>query len=263
MPILIGVIFFAWLNSALAQSDTASTPPPPPLSSEQQEQIDLARIAIEEMRRDQMAGDNVEKWLGEAKAVMIFPNLFRAGFFLGGSGGGGVLLVKNRDGTWSDPAFYFLGGVSLGVQFGAKQSQVLMLIMTDGGLDQIMSRSVKLGGEVSLAAGPVGAENGAATTANFGADILIYARASGLFGGVAAEGSIIQSRDAWNQIYYRQKLFPRQIVFDHAATNPGSLALRQALRVGGRHKTDAGNQSNPDPNAVVIPAPPPIPPSEP
>ena len=221
--------------------------------TEQQEQIDLARITVDSMRRNVKSGPVIERWLAQAKAVLIFPNLFRAGLFVGGSGGGGVLLVKKPDASWSEPAFYYLGGVSFGLQFGAKESQLLMLIMTDGGLEKLMKHSVKLGGDLSIAAGQIGIEEGAATTANLGADILVYAFSSGLFGGIAAEGSIVQSRDDWNEIYYQKAVFPKQIVFDHAVSNAGSQALRHSLGAGSGKKS--GNDKSDSLPPLVIPAP--------
>ncbi len=201
---------------------------PAKATSDQQELIDNAQHTMARMLEDEFFLQ-VPKYLEKAKAVLIVPSLFKAGFFLGGEGGNGVLLVKNTAGEWSNPAFYTMAGASLGLQFGAQDAEVLLVVLTDGGLHSVLNSKVKLGADASFAVGPVGAGIEGATTTNFDADIVAFSRAVGLFGGVAGEGTMIYARDAWNQIYYGEDTTPKKIVLENAASNPGTDALRDVL----------------------------------
>lgn len=164
--------------------------------------------------------------LKNAKGVMIVPQLVKGGFFLGGSGGSGVVLAQDgaSDG-WSDPAFYTIGSVSFGLQFGGEVSEVAFLVMTEKGMDSMLETSFKLGGDVSIAAGPVGAGARAAT-----ADILAFSRSKGLFGGISLEGSIIGPQNEWNGAYYDTPgVQPIDILINDKVSNPGTDPLRQAV----------------------------------
>src|SRR3546814_1574062 len=111
-----------------------------------------------------------------AKAVMIFPSLLKGAFFIGGEGGSGVLLTRDPQGNWSNPAFYTMGTVSFGLQFGGQSSEAILVVMTDAGLNAIIEDQVKLGADLSAAAGPIGVGASAATTTAAGADIYTYSR---------------------------------------------------------------------------------------
>src|SRR5271156_3316117 len=97
---------------------------PRAFADEQQELVDRAKITVDRLRHDSNLGKPVGDMLGRAKAVLIVPSLWRAGFFLGGSGGSGVLLAKGTDGSWSAPAFYGVGGGSIGFQIGAVMQEL-------------------------------------------------------------------------------------------------------------------------------------------
>jgi SH3 domain-containing YSC84-like protein 1 len=164
--------------------------------------------------------------LKNAKGIMIVPQLVKGGFFLGGSGGSGVVLMRDgASGSWSDPAFYTIGSVSFGLQFGGEVSEVALLVMTEKGMDSMLETSFKLGGDVSIAAGPVGAGARVAT-----ADILAFSRSKGLFGGVSLEGSIIGPQNEWNSAYYDTPgLQPVDILINHKVSNPAADPLREAV----------------------------------
>lgn len=163
--------------------------------------------------------------VGDAKALLIVPTLVKGGFFLGGSGGSGALLARDGEsGTWSPPAFYTMGSVSFGLQIGAEVAEVVLMVMTDRGLDSMLSTSLKLGGDVSIAAGPVGAGAKAAT-----ADVLAFSRSKGVYGGISFEGSVIATRDEWNRDYYGQDASPRQILIERAVSNPEAEPLRTTV----------------------------------
>jgi lipid-binding SYLF domain-containing protein len=163
--------------------------------------------------------------LPKAKAVLIVPSQFTASFIVGASGGSGVLLAHDmQNGQWSYPAFYTLGGASIGLQGGAKDSEILLVIMTDKGLNAFLTSSFKLGADASVAAGPVGV--GAA--AKF-ADIYAFSRAQGVYAGISVDGSVVSIRDDWNQGYYGRPLTPVDILIRHAVQNPHADPLREAI----------------------------------
>ena len=160
-----------------------------------------------------------------AKAVFMVPRMVRAGFIFGGSGGSGILLARDDStGSWSDPSFYTIGSVSWGLQVGVEAAEVMLMIMTNNGLDSMLSTKFQLGADASVAAGPVGAGAQAATV-----DILAFSRTKGLFGGLTIEGAVITSRDKWNSIYYGQSVRPVDILIRREVGNVNATALRRTL----------------------------------
>jgi len=163
--------------------------------------------------------------IGSAKGIFIVPRMIRGGFFIGGSGGSGALLARNREtGEWSYPAFYTMGSVSFGMQIGGDVSEIILLIMTDKGMDAMLSNEFKLGGDISLAAGPVGEGHKAQT-----ADVLAYARSKGAFMGITVEGSVISPRDKWNNTYYGKDVQLVNILINQTEKNPQADNLRAAI----------------------------------
>jgi len=165
--------------------------------------------------------DNVSK----AKGIFIVPRMLRGGFFIGGSGGSGALLAKNREtGKWSYPAFYTMGSVSFGLQIGGDVSEIILLVMTDKGIDAMLSNEFKLGGDVAMAAGPVGAGAKAQT-----ADILAYGSAKGAYVGISLEGAVVSPRYKWNNTYYGKEVTLVDILINQTESNPQADNLRDAL----------------------------------
>jgi len=170
-------------------------------------------------------------WLQEkmstAKAVLIFPQILKAGFIFGGSGGTGVLLVRDEaSGAWSEPAFYTIGSASFGLQAGAESAQVMMLIRSKSAVDRLYTSSVKLGGDTSIALGPVGA----GAKGNITADIVSFAMSKGIYGGINLEGSVLDVRESLNSGYYGKKVRPVEIIVEKKVSNPGADTLRAALK---------------------------------
>ena len=193
--------------------------------------VDRARITISDFVRDSNYAwlrDNIKN----AKGILIFPQVLKAGFIWGGSGGTGVFLARDkRTGNWSEPAFYTVGSVTFGLQIGGEAAEVVMLAMTQKAIDSMLSSSVKLGGEVSVAAGPVG--GGAKANAgipNVTADFISFAKTKGLYAGLNLEGSVVEVRNSLNKAYYGKDVRPRDIIVRHAASNRGSDELRATLR---------------------------------
>ena len=166
----------------------------------------------------------------EAKALLIIPQQLKAAFFFGADGGSGVLVVRDEGtGEWGEPAFYLLGGLSFGFQFGGEASEVIILAMTPGAVEKLYSSSFKLGGDASVAAGPYGAGVEGATSANLNADFLSFSRSKGAYAGVSLEGSIIYTNDDANEAYYGKKVRPVDILVTKTVKNEHSSGLRQAI----------------------------------
>jgi lipid-binding SYLF domain-containing protein len=193
--------------------------------------VDRAQITFKDFMHDSNYSW-LQKNLDDAKAVLIFPQVLKGGFIWGGSGGTGVLLVRDeRTGNWSQPAFYTVGSVTFGLQIGGEASEVVVLAMTRRAVDSLFSSSFKLGGDVSVAVGPVGA--GAKANADIPsvtADFLTFTKAKGLYGGLNLEGAVIAVRDSLNEAYYGRTVRPVDIVEKHTVANRGSAELRESLK---------------------------------
>lgn len=206
---------------------------------EQQALVDRSTLAVQEMLG--AAGpanaahyNDAVTMLRRARAVMVCPRVFRAGFILGGQGGSCVLLARDGAGSWSSPAFYSLGSGSLGFQIGVQDAMVMMMVLTDKGLSALMDSQFKVGADASIAVATIGGGIAGSTTAAVGADIVTFAKTRGLYAGIALDGSLLSTRSDWNRAYYGQSVGARQIVVDMAAHNPGADPLRGALmRFGG------------------------------
>ena len=159
--------------------------------------------------------------LGRAKAVMIAPQIVRAGFIFGGSGGRAVLVA--RDGrTWAGPAFYNLATASVGFQAGLDVSEAIIVVMTDKGLNSLLSSTFKMGGDASIAAGPVGASARSTVTA----DLITFTRAKGIYGGLNLDGTVVNTNIAWNDAFFgRTNLLPPDILIRRTVTSPKAAAL--------------------------------------
>lgn len=159
----------------------------------------------------------------QAKAVAIFPGMLKAGFILGGEGGTGVVLERHKDGKYSPPAFFTMGGASVGLQIGASSTDMILVVMKQKGLDGILNNQVKFGAGVSAAVGPVGgAASTGLTAAARDADVLSYSWSKGLFAGVSLDGLGIEYDEETSKNYYGQDLSVRDILEGGKAKPPES-----------------------------------------
>jgi lipid-binding SYLF domain-containing protein len=166
----------------------------------------------------------------DAKALLIVQQLLKGAFFIGGSGGSGVLIVQDEDsGNWSQPAFYIVGSLSFGFQIGGQASEVIIMGRTRGGIEQLYTSSFKLGGDASVAAGPYGAGMEGATSANLDADFLSFSRAKGAFAGISLEGAIIKTDDDANSAYYGQPVDALDILVKQSVSNSHANPLRASV----------------------------------
>ncbi len=168
-----------------------------------------------------------------AKGIFIAPQVLKGAFVVGASGGTGVFLVRGEGGKWTAPAFYTIGSVSFGFQIGGQASEVVLLAMTERGVTTMLQTNVKLGADAGVAAGPIGA-GAQAATANISADILVFSRSKGLYGGISLDGAVVDTRDGLNHAYYGKTVTPTDILVKHSVSNPQANPLRESLaRISG------------------------------
>jgi SH3 domain-containing YSC84-like protein 1 len=168
------------------------------------------------------------KWIREhfnqAKGILIVPSMGKGAFIVGGSGGVGVLLTRDAKGQWSEPAFYKMGSVSIGLQVGGSASEVLLFIQTQKGVDSFLSNSFKLGADASVAAGPVGQGAKASTS-----DILSFSRSKGAYLGASFDGSVINPSDDLNKAFYGKAATPVEILVRGSVKSDKAAGLRADL----------------------------------
>jgi SH3 domain-containing YSC84-like protein 1 len=197
-----------------------------PQHSEQSILVDQAERTVDHMRGDPAFGP-ARDMLGRARAVLIVPSLVKGGFIFGAEGGNGVLLER-RGNRWSDPAFYTLGSASFGLQIGLEQAEIVMMVMSDRALHGIEDGNVKIGagGGLTVATLSGGAE--AATPGNLSGDLVIWTSATGLYGGLTLNGSVIQPRQEWNDRFYGRPVSAQAILADKVR-NSEADPLREKL----------------------------------
>jgi lipid-binding SYLF domain-containing protein len=192
---------------------------------EQQGLVDKANATFQSFMVDSNMA-YLKDHLREAKGLLIVPSMLKAGFWIGGSGGSGVLIVKDaKTGQWSQPAFYTLGSVSFGIQFGGEAAEVIMMVRTQKAVDKLLTSSFKLGGDASIAVGPVGG----GAKSNVVADIFSFSRSKGAFAGIALDGAVVSTKDKWNEAYYGKAVSPVDIIVKDSVSNSGSKALRTSV----------------------------------
>ena len=157
-----------------------------------------------------------------AECVAVFPSVLKAGFNVGGRGGRGVASCRTATG-WSAPAFFNLGGGSFGLQIGAQSTDFVMLFMNKDGLNSLLSDSFTLGGDASVAAGPVGRQAGASTDLKFNAQILSYSRSKGLFAGLELKGVVIKPDKDDMRDVYGEGVTAKEVLADNKVTAPVSV----------------------------------------
>ena len=188
------------------------------VQSDQQKLVDQAGASLTNFLRDPDMSW-LQQNLNRAKAVVIAPELIKAGFIFGGSGGRAVVFAREaKSGKWAGPAFATLATASVGFQAGVSVSENLTLVMTDQGMNTLLAPSFKLGGDASVAAGPIGA--GARSTVV--ADFITFSRAKGLYGGLNLDGTLINTSDDWNAAYYGRSVTQPDILVRMSVYSKGA-----------------------------------------
>jgi lipid-binding SYLF domain-containing protein len=188
--------------------------------------VDKARVTFGGFMRD----DNyswMRDHLKDAKGVLIYPQVLKAGFIFGGSGGTGVLLSRDgKTGEWSNPAYYTMVSASFGLQIGGESAEVVLLVMSQKGMDSLLSSNFKLGGDASVALGPVGG----GAKSDITVDFLSFSKSQGLYAGINLDGSYVSVRDSLNKAYYGKDVSPLDIIVKQSVSNTGAVPLREALK---------------------------------
>ena len=167
--------------------------------------------------------------LDSASCIAVFPSVLKAGFVVGGEGGRGVASCRTGSG-WSSPAYFNLGGGSVGLQIGAEATDFILLFMNKDGMKSLLSDQFTVGGDASVAAGPVGRQAGAATDAKLTAEILSYSRSKGLFAGLELKGVVIKpDKDDMNDVY-GPGVTAKEVLAADSKTKAIDLALREMDR---------------------------------
>ena len=200
--------------------------------TDQQMVVDRAQKTIADLSRDKAFG-NARQLLHRARAVLIVPRLIKGGFIVGGEGGTGVMLVHGAGNTWSDPAFYALGSASFGLQAGLEQSETVMLVMTQKGLDALLRDQFKFGAQagiavVTLGSGVEGAIGGASPP-----DVVVWSSSSGVYAGISLDGSVLRAQPDDDRAYYGRPLSSRDILFGRGGASAHAAALRRELAAVG------------------------------
>jgi lipid-binding SYLF domain-containing protein len=220
-------ILAGWL--AITPGPLGVTPARADDALEAQQLVEKSRLAFEAFLADAQMAGSLRAILGRAKAVLIYPQIIRMAFFVGGSGGSGVLLARDeKANVWGGPAFYTMGQGSVGLQIGGDAADVVLVVLTDRGVSALLSTSAKLGADAGVTLGPVGA-GAEAATANLSADIVSYSRSKGLYAGISVNGAAVVTREALNRAYYGREVNPMSILIYREVTNPHAAPLIEAV----------------------------------
>ena len=187
-----------------------------PAGAQQKQAVKLenARLVYEEMTDAREGGVPLSlRW--DAKCVAVIPHVVKGGLLVGGRHGNGVMSCHDDAGVWSPPVFIEIKGASLGLQIGGQASDLVLFFMSDKAARSLMTSKFTLGGDASVAAGPVGRETQPRSDPKEEAEIYSYARARGLFAGVSLQGSHLAPDQKAIESYYGERIFPEKIVFEH------------------------------------------------
>lgn len=192
----------------------------------EQERVENAGKVMKEIIN--IPDDIPQSVLDKADCIVVLPSVLKFAIGLGGSYGRGVMTCrsgKEFQGPWGTPTMMALEGGSFGLQLGGQATDFVLLLMTRRSADNILTSKVKLGGDASAAAGPVGRNATAETDVTMRAEILSYSRARGLFAGVSLEGSTLRPDNDANKNLYGKEVNAKDIVFNRAVATPASAHL--------------------------------------
>jgi SH3 domain-containing YSC84-like protein 1 len=180
----------------------------------QKDTADRLAAATEDLNAMMNASDKgiPQDLLNKATCVVVIPNLKKGGFIVGGEHGRGFFTCRKPSGVgWSAPGAVSISGGKFGLLIGGAEADVIMLVMSQSGLEHLLSDHFELGGEASAAAGPVGRDASAMTDAELHAEILTYSRSRGIFGGLDLSGSAIKEDHDGNKALYGHDISNKEI----------------------------------------------------
>jgi len=205
----------------------------PAMAADDEKETDRLENAGNVMEEILNIPDNIpQDLLDKAECILVFPSVLKAAFIVGAQYGRGVMSCRkgeNYNGPWGPPSMMALEGGSFGLQIGGQATDFVLLVMNDRGANGILASKVKLGGDASVAAGPVGRDASAETDASLRAEILSYSRARGVFAGISLEGSTVRPDGDANERIYGKKIPAKDIVLRDAAPVPPSAQQMIAI----------------------------------
>jgi len=165
--------------------------------------------------------------LNKSACVAVIPGMKKGGFILGANYGKGLMSCRteNGSGPWSAPSMLLAGGMSFGLQIGIQSVDLILVIMNLSGMESLLNSKFTLGGDASVAAGPVGRTASAETDAWMSAQILAYSRARGLFGGLVVKGGVIRPDNDANHVLYNKEVQPRSILLEKSEAIPKDVKI--------------------------------------
>lgn len=163
------------------------------------------------------------------EGIIVVPKLINAGFVIGGKRGRGIAMVKNADGTWSNPIFVTITGGSVGAQIGVQSVEMVLIFKHSKTLKEINRSSFTLGGDLSVAAGPVGRSSTANTDYKLDAEVYSYSRSKGLFAGISLNGASLDIDKAANKSFYGKDLTTSEIFSSENSTDEKVTKLKSIL----------------------------------
>jgi lipid-binding SYLF domain-containing protein len=176
---------------------------------------------------------------GKAEGVAVFPGTIKGGFVIGAQHGRGILSARDTSG-WSAPAFMSINGGSIGAQIGAQAVDVVLVIMSRRGLQNLVGNEFKIGADAGVAAGPLGRDASASTDVTMRAEILSYSRSRGLFAGVNLNGASISSDNDADNRFYGKPLKAAGIIFQGLAGPNAPPVVKDWQSMLARYTTAAG-----------------------
>jgi len=188
--------------------------------SKQRKILRTSQLILEEIQKspDQQIPMNL---ISKAKAIIVFPTMLKAGFFVGTRYGKGIAAVRTEEtGEWGPPAFLYTTGGSFGFQFGMEAVDLILLVMSKRGLEGLLNEQFTLGADIAISAGPLGRHAEASADVFMQGEIYSYSRSKGLFGGVSLKGTIITTDSDANLVYY-----------GHPYTSEEILLTKQVLKI--------------------------------
>src|SRR5579872_5988973 len=195
--------------------------------------VDDRLDASAETLTDMMKADDKgvpQHLLDKTRCVVVVPGMKKAGFIFGAKYGRGFAVCRRRGGDgWSAPAAMRVEGGSVGFQIGASETDIVLLVMNDGGMKHLLSDKFTIGGEATAAAGPIGRDVSAQTDAVMRAEMLSYSRARGLFAGISLEGATLRPDEETNRELYGRDTTNRQILTGHLKTPAVAARYERAL----------------------------------
>jgi lipid-binding SYLF domain-containing protein len=191
------------------------------MASELDYRVDTATQILQDLKR---IPENAvpPALLGRAYAVAVIPSVIKGGFIIGGSYGRGVVVARRADGQWSNPAFVQLAGGSVGFQAGLQSTDLVLVFKTQRALDGLSRGKITLGGDASVAAGPVGRQASASTDLQMQSEIYSYARSRGFFAGISLDGGVLSMDRTANGEYYQGETSAAKILTDTSIPAPVS-----------------------------------------